>query len=586
MSGRINNNLKEQIADANDIVEVINEYIPLKKSGKNFKACCPFHNEKTPSFFVSQEKQFYHCFGCKASGDVFSFVMKYEEMDFFSALTKLAERVNISITYSHSSESEGQKDRLYKVNEDVCKYYFKILEDKLSGRIRQYLSDRGIDVKPQRNFKLGYAPDSWDALQRWAKTRAIDAEDLLSLGLIIKREGKSGYYDRFRKRIMIPIFSVTGRVTGFGGRVIDNSAVKYMNSPESPLFNKGNILYGLNYSRDDVSKNDCAIVVEGYFDFLALYSAGVKNVVASLGTSFTESHVNLIKRYTDNVVMAYDSDTAGQKASLRALEIFLSNDMYVKVLVLPRGEDPDSFLRKKGIDALKKEIDNAVDIMDFQFSLLAEEHDISTDGGRVKIAGSIIETINKIPSSIRRDIYLKRFSEKLGVDERMFREELGRKVVPSIKRKEEKNVSKVPRVSAKDLLLKLSLEDLQCAKLLIDNNLGVLFQDREQLLLAKYIVKYAEGGKRFSPVLLAGAERDSIVSYAASVSMQQSHPEMDKVKAANDCIRKIENNLLNEKIKKIENEIKLAEKDGNFHKVPDLLKEIQGLKKSSPGCER
>ncbi|MCK5161558.1 MAG: hypothetical protein KAQ99_08310, partial [Candidatus Aureabacteria bacterium] len=214
------------------------------------------------------------------------------------------------------------------------------------------------------------------------------------------------------------------------------------------------------------------------------------------------------------------------------------------------------------------------------------EHDISTDGGRVKIAGSIIETINKIPSSIRRDIYLKRFSEKLGVDERMFREELGRKVVPSIKRKEEKNVSKVPRVSAKDLLLKLSLEDLQCAKLLIDNNLGVLFQDREQLLLAKYIVKYAEGGKRFSPVLLAGAERDSIVSYAASVSMQQSHPEMDKVKAANDCIRKIENNLLKEKIKKIENEIKLAEKDGNFHKVPDLLKEIQDLKKSSLGCER
>ena len=586
MSGRINNNLKEQIADANDIVEVINEYIPLKKSGKNFKACCPFHNEKTPSFFVSQEKQFYHCFGCKSSGDLFSFVMKYEEMDFFSALTKLAERVNIPITYSHSSESEGQKDRLYKVNEDVCKYYLKILEDKLSGRIRQYLSDRGIDVKPQRNFKLGYAPDSWDALQRWAKTRAIDAEDLLSLGLIIKREGKSGYYDRFRKRIMIPIFSVTGRVTGFGGRVIDNSAVKYMNSPESPLFNKGNILYGLNYSRDDVSKNDCAIVVEGYFDFLALYSAGVKNVVASLGTSFTESHVNLLKRYTDNVVMAYDSDTAGQKASLRALEIFLSNDMYVKVLVLPRGEDPDSFLRKKGIGALKKEIDNAVDIMDFQFSLLAEEHDISTDGGRVKIAGSIIETINKIPSSIRRDIYLKRFSEKLGVDERMFREELGRKVVPSIKRKEEKKVSKVPRVSAKDLLLKLSLEDLQCAKLLIDHDLRVLFQDREQFLLAKYIVKYAEGGKRFSPVLLAGAERDSIVSYAASVSMQQSHPEMDKVKAANDCIRKIENNLLNEKIKKIENEIKLAEKDGNFHKVPDLLKEIQGLKKSSPGCER
>ncbi|MBN2189988.1 MAG: DNA primase [Candidatus Aureabacteria bacterium] len=579
MSSRIlNDSLKEQVAEANDIVEVISEYIPLKKAGKNYKARCPFHSEKTPSFFVNREKQLFHCFGCKASGDVFSFVMKYESVDFFSALKRLAERVNIPVVIDSDKGADGEKERLYKLNEEVSRYYHQILIEPTSAPLRDYLYKRGIDDEQIRLFKIGYAPDSWDALQRWAKTRPLSQEDMAALGLIVKRDSQKGYYDRFRKRIMIPIENITGKISGFGGRVTDNASVKYMNSPESPIFNKGNILFGLFHSRDCIAKEDSAVIVEGYFDFFSLFSRGVKNVVASLGTSFTENQIKTIKRYTDNIVMAYDSDTAGQKASLRALEVFLSNDMYVKVMILPAGEDPDSFIRKNGEEKLRERLDSAVDILDFNYGLLTGENDISRDEGRVRVAKSIIEAIKKVPSAIRRDIYIKKFAEKLMVDEHFFREEMQK--FPNEYSEDEDAFEESDMVSAEEMLLYTALEDLECAKILAENDINGLFSSREQLELAGQIVSDYRKGRKLAGSRIKGDNREKLIKTAAGILMRGSFHSMDKLRAAKDCLRRIRSESIKKRISDIQLQIKAAERRGESDKVQNLLKLIQDLKKS------
>ncbi|MCK9554256.1 DNA primase [bacterium] len=579
MSSRIlNDSLKEQVAEANDIVEVINEYIPLKKAGKNYKACCPFHSEKTPSFFVNREKQLFHCFGCKTSGDVFSFVMKYESVDFFSALKRLAERAHIPVVLDSDKGVEGEKERLYKLNEEVSRFYHQILTEPTSGSLRDYLYKRGVDDDQIKLFKIGYAPDSWDALQRWARTRSLSGEDMGTLGLIVKRDSQKGYYDRFRKRIMIPIINITGRISGFGGRITDNTSVKYMNSPESPIFSKSHILFGLFHSRDYIAKEDTAVIVEGYFDFFSLFSRGIKNVVASLGTAFTESQIKIIKRYTDNIVMAYDSDTAGQKASLRALEIFLANDMYVKVMILPAGEDPDSFIRKNGEEEFRKRLNGAVDILDFNYELLTGENDISKDAPRVKVAKSIIEAIKKVPSAIRKDIYIKKFSEKLMVDEHLFREEMQK--FPDEYYEEGGAFEETDMVSAEEMLLYTALEDMECAKILAENNLNELFSSRNHIELAEQIISDYRNGRKLASSQIKGDNREKLVKTAAGILMKGSFHSMDKLKAAGDCLRRIRSENIKKRISDIQQQIKTAENKGETDKIQNLLKLIQDLKKS------
>ncbi|MDD5644643.1 MAG: DNA primase [bacterium] len=578
MSSHILNNddLKERVAEANDIVEVINEYVPLKKAGKNYRACCPFHNEKTPSFFVNREKQLFHCFGCKASGDVFSFVKKYEGVDFFSALKRLAERVNIPVVFDSGGNAEGEKERLYRLNGETSKYYHQILKDPSASSLRDYLRKRGKKDAETDVFRIGYAPDSWDALQRWAKTKSLNQEDMAATGLIVKRDSQKGYYDRFRKRIMIPILNVTGKVIGFGGRATDDSSVKYMNSPESSIFNKGNTLFGLFYSRDYITKEDSAIIVEGYFDFFSLFSGGVKNAVASLGTSFTGNQIKMIKRYTDNIVMAYDSDTAGQKASLRVLDVFLENDMYVKIVVLPAGEDPDSFIRKKGAKEFREKLNNAIDILDFNYGLLIRENDISKDEYRVRVAKSMIEAIRKVSSPIRRDIYIKKFAEKLMVEEHFFREELGR--YPE-EYSEEKDESAEPDIiSAQELLLYTALEDLECAKLLAENDIDLLFSDRNHIELAEQVVSSYRKGEKLAGSRIKGGRREVLVKTAADVLMKGAFRSMDKLKAARDCLRKIKSENIKKQIFEIQQQIKTAETKGETDKIGSLLRSIQDLR--------
>ncbi len=380
--GTIPSEIIEQIAAANDIAEVIGSYFPLKRAGANFKALCPFHQEKTPSFMVSPSRQTFHCFGCGAGGSVFRFVMDYEHVDFPSAVRKLAAHAGITIVEKGggraASDEERQRElrhRLLKLHAEAAQWFHENLTKKEVGdAARKYLRARGIAVEIAKRWQLGYAPDEWDAFGSWARARDYDMRDLIASGLIkVKDEndstasGRSGSaqriahaktsYDRFRGRIMFPICNDVGEVIAFSGRLLQDAegAAKYLNSPETALFRKGSILFGLDKSKRALIEADCAVVCEGQLDLISLFESGVTNVVAPQGTAFTEGQARILKRFVNEVVLCFDADTAGQKAAERSLDALLQNDLIVRVAEMPVGEDPDSLVRREGKEAFERQ---------------------------------------------------------------------------------------------------------------------------------------------------------------------------------------------------------------------------------------
>ena len=348
----------EHIAAANDIVEVIGTYFPLKRAGASFKALCPFHQEKTPSFTVSPQRQTFHCFGCGAGGSVFRFVMDYEHLDFPAAVHKLAARVGITIVEERRSDDESQQHEarrlLLRLHAEAAEWFHEnLLKREAGASARDYLKARGINREVAKSWKLGYAPESWDAFSQWASKEGYRRQELLSSGLVKLREeerGEGEFYDRFRGRIMFPICNDVGEVIAFSGRVLANdaTAAKYINSPETPLFRKGRVLFGLHKTKRALIEADCAIVCEGQLDLITLFEAGIQNVVAPQGTAFTEPQAHVLKRFVREVVLCFDSDTAGQNAAEHSLEALLQNDLVVRVVAMPPGEDPDSLVRKSG----------------------------------------------------------------------------------------------------------------------------------------------------------------------------------------------------------------------------------------------
>src|SRR5438552_402795 len=373
--GTIPSETIEQIAAANDIVEVIGSYFPLKRAGANFKALCPFHQEKTPSFMVSPGRQTFHCFGCGVGGSVFRFVMDYEHVDFPSAVRKLAVRVGITVVEMSpgaAPEEDQQREArrlLLKLHAEAAEWFHENLVKREVGEpARKYLKQRGITAEIAKHWQLGYAPDEWDAFGSWARGRGYDARDLITSGLVrTKDEADSDQnqtsnlkrqtsYDRFRGRIMFPIHNDVGEVIAFSGRLLkdEEGAAKYLNSPETPLFRKGNVLFGLHKSKRALIEANCAIVCEGQLDLISLFEAGITNVVARQGTAFTENQARILKRFVDEVVLCFDSDAAGAKAAERSLDALLQNDLIVRVVELPVGEDPDSLVRREGKEAFEK----------------------------------------------------------------------------------------------------------------------------------------------------------------------------------------------------------------------------------------
>ncbi len=411
-----------EIINASDIVDVISESVILKKSGQNLMGLCPFHSEKTPSFSVSPGKQIFHCFGCGVGGNVFSFLMKHFSITFPEAVKMLARKYNITIEPGSLSpekkKSFNLKQGLYNLNKNIMAYYNDLLVTKKQGQpARHYLNNRGIDDDIIEKFKLGFAMDSWDSLVSFYKKLSIPRNIAEKSGLVLQKKTGNGYYDRFRNRIIFPIFDINMQVAGFGGRVMDDSLPKYLNSPETPVYNKSRILYGLNVSKTHCRLKEHVYIVEGYFDFLSLFQNGIKNAVASLGTALTEQHVRILKGYAKQVTLVFDSDEAGLKAAKRSIDIFINQGIELRILVLPKGQDPDSFIMASGKDAFEKKAAQAMTIMEFLLTMAMAEHGNSIQG-RVAVLDEMKIHLAKIQDRVLRSLHIREISEKLNVDEK------------------------------------------------------------------------------------------------------------------------------------------------------------------------
>ena len=415
----------EQIAAANDIVEVIGTYFPLKRAGSTFKALCPFHQEKTPSFTVSPSRQTFHCFGCGAGGSVFRFVMDYEHLDFPAAVKKLATRVGIPVIeergISRDDEDRQHEARriLLQLHAEAAEWFHENLVKKKVGEpAREYLKGRGIDKRIAKDWQIGFAPESWDAFLDWANERGYQQRLLLESGLVTRREeGENKPYDRFRNRIMFPIHNDVGEVIAFSGRILDKEAeaAKYVNSPETPLFRKGRVLFGLHKTKRGLIEADCAIVCEGQLDLITLFEAGIANVVAPQGTAFTEQQARILKRFVSEVVLCFDADAAGQKAAERSLDALLQNNLVVRVAEMPAGEDPDSMVRKRGREEFEKLVSGARDFFDWWIERETNAADLDSLGAKMQVAQRLAETIGRVQDPLMRGEVANRASARLGV---------------------------------------------------------------------------------------------------------------------------------------------------------------------------
>ena len=435
MSRIIPKRILEDVRFNNDIVEVIGSYFALKRGGGSFKACCPFHKEKTPSFTVNPQRQIYHCFGCGAGGDVFAFLMQHEGVDFVTAAKMLAQRAGIAIELDEQKDDGSpRKDDLYKIHEELSHFYQRcLLKMKSAEHARAYLKERGLDATVIEEFRIGFAPDRWDTVLQWGEKNKHSVEQLEACGLILKpskENAKVKFYDRFRNRLMFPILDQQSRVIGFSGRALeeDPRSGKYINSPETSLFHKSRVLYALDKARRHIVSADSreAIVCEGQIDVIRCHQAGVLNAVAAQGTAFTDDHARILKRYADSVVIVFDTDKAGQDASIKTASVLMTAGIAVRIACLPDKDDPDSFIRKKGVDEFRAIVDRAVSAVAFQVRVLSERENTESEVGLLRTARSILETINSCPSAVQQAKLIQEAAERLNLPASALQDDLQR----------------------------------------------------------------------------------------------------------------------------------------------------------------
>ena len=463
MAGFLSPATRERIRAASDIVDVIGSYVPLKKAGANFTALCPFHKEKTPSFNVNPGKQIFHCFGCHKGGDVFTFVKEYENIGFMDAVRRLAERAKIPLEFENSpgaQESRHLKDQLLEIHDQLAQRWQNCLASEAAGQLaRDYLAKRGVSADAIKLFRIGAAPESWDDTVNWARSKKFDLATVAQAGVIIAKESgapptadddatapaasghaplasaKPGsairYYDRFRGRLMFPICDEQGRVVAFSGRVLaGDDPRKYVNSPETPIFTKSKIFFGLDKSKRAILDAGFAIICEGQLDLIACFMAGVQNIVAPQGTAFTEQHARILKRYANEVVLCFDSDNAGQNATVRALDHLLASGLAVRVAVVPAPHDPDSFIKASGGAAFQQLIAGAEGFFDYYLSRLCTTNDLATDKGRLAVLRAMAESVYKTGNGVLIDTYAQKTALRLGVSAESVRAEFKKTSLP------------------------------------------------------------------------------------------------------------------------------------------------------------
>ncbi len=580
-----------EIRDRASILEVVSDYVSLKKAGKNHKGLCPFHSEKTPSFMVNEEKQIFHCFGCGEGGDVFSFLMKVAHLSFPQALEELAKRYGVKLPSKEFSPAQkkemAKREALFQINQIASEYFHDLLTRRREGEeARKYLSQRGIMDEVVREHRLGYSLDRWDGLVQHLKERKLSLELALELGLIFPKK-KEGWYDAFRGRIMFPIFDLHQRVIGFGGRVIRGGEPKYYNSTESSIYHKGEVLYGLQAARRYTASKDCVIIAEGYFDLLTLHQSGVKHSVATLGTALTTQHIRTLKRYTKNLITVFDADPAGIQASLRSLPLFLEEEVSAKTILLPRGDDPDSFLRAGRVEEFEQKVTEAIPLIDFFFEHLMKTYDGTSIDGKVKIAEEGVALVNKIPDGIRRDFYLRALAERLDVKESLLYE-LAR---PSPKRRvRTEDELKRPAVEkgfpkSEEIVLRLMIHHPEWIPTISRENILKEFENPLLRKMAEHLVTFYQKKGRLDISEVLGSFEEGLRGKVREFTLQESGLEgMDQEKILRDCIQKIHKKKLKRDESDLLRRIKEAEKqkgekglEALLHQRLELARRERGL---------
>jgi len=573
-----------RVRDSVDIVDLVSGYVSLKKAGKNHVGLCPFHAEKTPSFSVNTEKQIFHCFGCGVGGNVFKFIELHEGLTFPEAVRRLAARSGIQLPEDDRSRIQDkrtgdEKINLLKIATDAADYFRREFEGEGGSAARAYLKKRGVSDQSVKDFALGYARPEWDGLYRFLKQKGHALSVMEKAGLIIKRTEGDGFYDRFRGRIIFPIHDISDQVIAFGGRVMDDSLPKYLNSPETPLYSKSNVLYCLNKAKEAARKYDHFIIVEGYLDAIACHQYGVRNATATLGTALTEGHLRQMRRFTKNLKLIFDPDPAGVKAAMRSFDLLAGSGMVAKIVTLPGGDDPDTFLKNNGFDAFSSCLRQAIPLMDFVLNQVVKEGAGAAIGEKVVRAGEMLGYIAKLPTGIERNHYLKKTAEALDVAESDLRQELSQsfKQTPDSRSKEQTaSTTRQQRPKAEEILIHLLLKDEGIAKTLLEEIKPEDFSDPLYRRAAKKIftVLREHGSIDFRIFIDDGDEELSrLISHYSVLEIDYEDPH----KHCRDCVNLIKQQSPEKKMKVLYREIQEAEARGDSEMVARLMEEQQDL---------
>lgn len=592
MKGSIPEDKIEEVRRRADIVSLIGEYVALRKAGRNYLGLCPFHREKTPSFTVSPDKQMFYCFGCSEGGNAVSFLMKLNHLTFPEAVRQLAGKVGVVIPERSMSPEEKDRyslgEQIRRVNGLAAEYFARMLQSPAGEGAREYLRKRGIEAEAISTFRIGLAPEGWQNLLDFLQKKGVPPKLAEQAGLAIARtgEGAKGHYDRFRGRLMIPIEDVDGHVIAFGGRVMGADEPKYMNSPESPVYTKGNNLYGLSRTRESVRQAGFALLVEGYFDLIALWGAGIQNVVATLGTALTRAQVDLLRRYAPSVAVVFDPDEAGRKALARSLELFLAGNVHAKAVILPDGLDPDDFVRTRGREKMEGLVARAVPMVDYYIDeILGGRGTLEEDRDKLREA---VAFLCRIGDALERNLFIKTVAERLNVDQEVLKEEVRRVLsheAPPPAAPMKKGAAKEPD----PLELSLIHMMLECPGRIPEAASGVLscFRTEELRSLGERLLTAAEKKDGVVPdifSLVNGLEEGPVRARLLDLLMGENpYPAelIDRLMA--DAIRKILERSSRERGKTLTRQIKEAERvkdqglDRLFAEKNRLLRMKKGL---------
>ena len=598
MYTRYSDELIEEIRINSDIVDVVSEYVRLEKRGKNYFGLCPFHREKTPSFSVESGKQIFYCFGCGKGGNVFQFISLAEKLDYIESVRLLADRAKIMLPESDDNEQAEKaklKQLVLNINLLAARYYNDVLNSRQGEAAAEYLKKREITEQTARKFGLGYATDHWDSLYLHLKAKGIEEEHMLQSGLILQGN-KGKLYDRFKARLMFPIFDVRGNVIGFGGRVLDNTLPKYVNSPETVVYSKGKHLYALNFAKNSDSKK--LVVVEGYMDVISLHQSGIDIAVASLGTALTESQGRILKKYAEEIIISYDADTAGQAATQRGLDLLRDIGCNVKVLTVPDGKDPDDYIRKNGPDGFRKLVNSALSLVEYKIKVLRGEQDLSTTEGKIAFLNKVAAVLSKVDNVMEREMYIKKMSREYEISEDAILSEVLKRTRPASKQSLKiANAVEAARKAASagdEIDVKLMHnERLILSLLCVDNSIYsiikehfniIIFNCEENRRIAELVFERLGKGKDFTPAELMNIVSSEDTGEFARILNEECHCD-DNHRAILGKIKDIEI-LVTEKRQKqvlelLRDESKLPEGDVDKLKLEfrNLTQKMRSIKK-------